>query len=63
MHFWTRSLVSCLLAGASFAGIATSAQADGLQSLSRFVESTQGGKASFNPVSYTHLTLPTTPYV
>ena len=47
MHFWTRSLVSCLLAGASFAGIATSAQADGLQS----------------PVSYTHLTLPTTPYV
>lgn len=50
MHFWTRSLVSCLLAGASFAGIATSAQADGLQSLSRFVESTQGGKASFNQV-------------
>lgn len=46
----TRSLLAGALAGLSLASIATSAQADGLQSLSSFLASAQGGKASFTQV-------------
>lgn len=47
---WIRSLLACAFAALSFASVATSAHADGLQSLAAFVESTQGGKAAFTQV-------------